>query len=113
MALRARRSWLIAAVLCLAGCLSPTLPLPPPSDPTVSGTDANGDVHLTGTVLPQSEVFALNQNNNVISGQLTESGNYDFTIKAQQFDHLEVWYVRDTVQSPTTEVTVEKAPGEP
>jgi len=113
MAFRARRYVLIAVAACVVGCLSPTLPLPPPSDPTVSGTDAEGNVRLTGTVLPQSEVFALNPNNNAISGQVTESGSYDFKIKAEQFDRLELWYVRDTVQSPTTDVTVEKAPGEP
>ncbi len=113
MAFRARRVWLVGAVLCLAGCLSPTLPLPPPSDPQVSGTDADGNVRLTGTVLPESEVFALNQANNVISGQVTDSGSYDFKIQASQFDHISLWYVRETVQSPTTDVVVEKAPGEP
>ncbi len=113
MAVRARRYWLIGAALCLAGCLSPTLPLPPPSEPTVSGADADGNVRLTGNVLPESEVFALNESNNVISGQVTATGAYDFTIKAVQFDRITVWYVRETMQSPTIDVVVEKAPGAP
>lgn len=113
MAVRARRYWLIGAALCLAGCLSPTLPLPPPSDPSVSGADSDGNVSLTGTVLPESEVFALNQSNNVIAGQVTHSGSYDFKIKAQQLDRISLWYVRAGVESPTTDVVVEKAPGEP
>ena len=110
---RTRRHWLVLAGLCLAGCLSPTLPLPPPSDPQVSGTDPDGNVRITGAVLPDSEVFALNLTNNVIAGQLTASGGYDFKIKAQQFDELTIWYVRDTVQSPPTAFSVKKAPGEP
>src|SRR5450432_2862713 len=101
-----RRRWLAFAALCLAGCLSPTLPLPPPSNPTISGTDADGNVRLTGNVAPESEVFALNLSTNAISGQLTPSGAYDFKIQAQQFDTLSVWYVKDTLQSPPTEVTV-------
>jgi hypothetical protein len=113
MSLRTRRRWLFGAALCLAGCLSPTLPLPPPSNPMVSGTDADGNVRLTGTVEPESEVFALNHTNNVISGQLTPSGTYDFKIQAQQYDSLSIWYVKDTLQSPPIEISVKKAPGEP
>jgi hypothetical protein len=103
----------VGAALCVAGCLSPTLPLPPPATPTVSGTDAEGNVRLTGYVEPDSEVFALNRANNVISGQLTPSGMYDFKIQAEQNDRLSIWYVNDTVQSPSTEFVVNKAPGEP
>jgi hypothetical protein len=97
----------------LAGCLSPTLPLPPPATPTVSGTDTDGNVRVTGYVEPESEVFVLNQATNVISGQLTPSGMYDFKIQAKQYDPLSLWYVKDTVQSPPTDFTVKKAPGEP
>ena len=110
---RTRRRWLFGAALCLAGCLSPTLPLPPPSNPMVSGTDADGNVRLTGSVEPESEVFALNHTTNVISGQLTRSGLYDFKIQAQQYDSLSIWYVNNTLQSPPTEFSVKKAPGEP
>ncbi|HTA94115.1 MAG TPA: hypothetical protein VK745_31265 [Polyangiaceae bacterium] len=113
MSFRTRRRWLVGAALCLAGCLSPTLPLPPPSDPTVSGADADGNVRLTGNVPPESEVFALNHTTNVIGGQLTPSGAYDFTIQAKQYDDLSVWYVKDTEQSPPTDVIVSKAPGAP
>jgi hypothetical protein len=113
MSFRTRRRWLVGAALCLAGCLSPTLPLPPPTDPMASGEDADGNVTLSGDVAPESEVFALNQRTSVISGQLTHSGVYSFKIQAQQFDDLSVWYVKDTEQSPPTEVIVEKAAGVP
>ncbi|HEX3774898.1 MAG TPA: hypothetical protein VHV51_10570, partial [Polyangiaceae bacterium] len=108
----------VGAAVCLVGglvqsCLSPTLPLPPPSDPTVSGPDAQGNVRITGYVLPDSEVFVLNHRNNAIAGQLTNDGSYDFTIQAAQNDAMTIWYVQETVQSPTTDFVVTKAPGEP
>ena len=70
-------------------------------------------MRITGYVLPDSEVFALNHANNAISGQLTTSGSYDFKIQAQQNDALSIWYVKDTEQSPTTDFIVRKAPGQP
>jgi hypothetical protein len=107
---RLRRSWLVAAALLAAGCLSPTLPLPPPSNPTESSTDTLGLVRLTGTVQPQSEVFALNHNTNLISGQYTESGSYDFTIQAQERDWVSLWYVHDTLESPANDFVIKLAP---
>jgi hypothetical protein len=92
--------------LCMAGCLSPTLPLPPPSDPTVSSTQTLGLVRLTGTVEPQSEVFALNRNNNLISGQYTESGAYDFTLQAQHNDYVSLWFVHGPIESPSNDFVV-------
>ena len=96
---RSRRSWLLGAALFGAGCLSPTLPLPPPSDPTLS-SDSQGLVRLSGTVQPESEVFALNQRTNLISGQYTASGRYEFTIAAEEQDLLSLWYVHDGAESP-------------
>jgi len=100
---RSRRGWLVGAALFAAGCLSPTLPLPPPGDPTVSSTDTQGLVRLTGTVQPESEVFALNRNTKLISGQYTDSGIYDFTIAAKEGDSISLWYVHGTVESPQNE----------
>ena len=47
MSRRRRLGLLGAAALFAVGCLSPTLPLPPPTDPTVSSTDTQGLVRLT------------------------------------------------------------------
>jgi len=113
MFLRSRRGWLLGTALWVAGCLSPTLPLPPPSDPTISSTDTAGLVRLTGTVEPESEVFAKNRTTDRISGQFTKSGVYDFTIEAQERDSIVLWYVQGTMQSPTTEIVVRLAPAEP
>ncbi|HEY3254758.1 MAG TPA: hypothetical protein VGJ91_12450 [Polyangiaceae bacterium] len=110
MFLRSRRGWLLGIALFAGGCLSPTLPLPPPSDPMMTSTDTEGLVRLTGTVQPQSEVFALNRTTNLIRGQYTESGVYDFTIEAQERDSITFWYVRGTIESPPTDFVIKLTP---
>lgn len=104
MVLRSLRVWLLGAALFagLGGCLSPTLPLPPPSDPTVSSV-SDGLVRFTGTVESESEVFALDRNTNVIAGQYTHSGQYDFTLSAKEQDAISLWYVHGTMESPPNE----------
>ena len=104
MLLRSLRAWLLGAALSAvaSGCLSPTLPLPPPTDPSVSSV-SDGLVRLTGTVEPESEVFALDRNTNVIAGQYTHSGNYDFTLAAKEQDAISLWYVHGTEESPPNE----------
>jgi hypothetical protein len=111
MSLRTRRRWLCGVALLFTGCLSPTLPLPPPSDPNVLSV-SEGVVRLQGTVQPESEVFALNRNTNEISGQHTDSGQYDFTIRAQEHDALSLWYVNGTDESPPNDFIV-KLPAAP
>ena len=91
-------------------CLSPTLPLPPPERPMVTGTETAGLVRLSGAVEPQSEVFALNHNNNLISGEYTESGAYDFTLQAEERDWVSLWYVHETEASPATDFVVKIPP---
>jgi hypothetical protein len=89
----------MGVALLVAGCLSPTLPLPPPADPNVSSV-SDGLVRFTGNVEPESEVFALNRNSNQISGQYTAAGSYDFTLLARENDSISLWYVHDTLESP-------------
>ena len=106
MFLRSRRGWLLGAALLAVGCLSPTLPLPPPSDPVVTATDTAGLVRLSGTVEPESDVFAINHNSNRISGQHTKSGAYDFTIEAQEHDAITFWYSHGNVDSPPNDFLI-------
>jgi len=113
MFLRSRRGWLLAAALFGAGCLSPTLPLPPPGDPYVTATDTAGLVRLTGSVQPQSEVFARNRTTDMIRGQYTESGVYDFTLEAQERDAITFWYVRGTIESPPIDFVIKLEPATP
>ena len=106
MFLRSRRGWLVGTALFAVSCLSPTLPLPPPSDPTVAATATQGLVRLTGVVEAESEVYALNRNNNLISGQYTESGSYDFTLRAEENDQVSLWYVHGALESQSNELVV-------
>jgi hypothetical protein len=106
MFLRSRRSWLLGTALFVVGCLSPTLPLPPPSDPLVTSTDTAGLVRLTGSVEPESQVFAWNRSTDSIRGQFTKSGIYDFTIEAQERDSVTFWYIHGTVESPSAEIVI-------
>jgi hypothetical protein len=105
-----RRLLLGVAGLCLASCLSPTLPLPPPAKPDVSSPDGSGYVRLQGVAAPQSEVIAWNRNNNLIAGQVTgETSLYDFEIKAEANDVIQVWYIQGSDESSSVTVVV---PGE-
>ncbi|MET0793345.1 MAG: hypothetical protein ABW061_17620 [Polyangiaceae bacterium] len=106
---RSRRRWLVGVALFAAGCLSPTLPLPPPSEPMITATTTEGLVRFQGTVLPQSEVFALDHNSNLIAGQYTESGQYDFKMAALAGDSMSFWYVHDTVESTSAEFILRPA----
>ena len=106
MLLRSRRGWLVGAALLVGGCLSPTLPLPPPGDPTVSATETAGLVRLTGAVEPASDVFAKNHTTGKIRGQYTASGIYDFTIEAQERDAITLWYTQGSIDSPPAEFVI-------
>lgn len=102
-----RRLLLVATSLALASCLSPTLPLPPPDRPDVSAPDASGLVRLQGAAAPRAEVIAWNHDNDVIAGQVTrETSNYDFTIKGEVGDLIELWYIQGDDESSTVRVTV-------
>ena len=110
MFLRSRRAWLLGVALLAGGCLSPTLPLPPPGDPTVTSTDTAGLVRLTGAVEPDSDVFAKNHSTGRSSGQYTKSGLYDFTIEAQEGDAITLWYTQGNIQSPPAEFVIKLTP---
>ena len=113
MFLRSRRGWLLATVLFGAGFLSPTLPLPPPGDPSVTATETAGLVRLTGSVEPDSQVFARNNSSNLIRGQYTKSGLYDFTLEAQERDGISLWYVHGMAESPPTDFVIRINPTTP
>jgi hypothetical protein len=87
--------------------------LPPPSDPLVTSTETAGLVRLTGSVQAESEVFALNHSTNLIRGQYTKSGAYDFTLEAQERDGISFWYVHGTVESPSNDFVLRLPPTEP
>ncbi len=87
-----RRWWLLGAVLGL-GCYSPTLPLPPPLKPDITMTET-GEYHLSGGVLPDAQISALNETNLLIDGQQADHlGFYSFDLHgAVAHDVIEIWY---------------------
>ena len=105
-----RRLGLVLAGLCLAGCLSPTLPLPPPAKPDVSAPNEAGFARVQGVAVPQAEVIAWNHRNDLIAGQVTgDDSRYDFLIPAEVGDRIEVWYIQGTDESTSTSVIVPAA----
>jgi hypothetical protein len=106
-----RRLLVIVAGVCLVSCLSPTLPLPPPDRPDVSAPDESGYVRLQGVAAPQAEVIAWNHNTDLIAGQVTgDDSRYDFTMKAEANDFIELWYVVGSDESQSIRITVPTAP---
>jgi hypothetical protein len=102
-----RRLLPLVAGLCLASCLSPTLPLPPPDRPDVSAPDENGLVRLQGVAAPQAEVIAWNHDTDLIAGQVTgDDSRYDFTITAEANDLIELWYVQGSEESQSIRIVV-------
>jgi hypothetical protein len=96
-----RRGWIIGLTLLGTACLSPTLPLPPPSRPVIEGPDQEGMVTLEGHVDGQATVFAANMRTGEIRGQFTgHDGHYRFAIPAEVGDELELWYQTGTTTSP-------------
>jgi hypothetical protein len=102
-----RRLLVLMAGVCLVSCLSPTLPLPPPDRPDVSAPDESGFVRLQGVAAPQAEVIAWNHRTDLIAGQVTgDDSRYDFTMKAEANDFIELWYVVGSEESQTVRITV-------
>ena len=104
------RRWVLAAAALVAvGCLSPTLPLPPPSKPTVEGPDPEtGEVTLSGREQEGADVFAANMRTGEVRGQLdlNRDGFYEFTLPAQVGDQISFWYTLGTEESPSILFTI-------
>jgi len=113
-----RRVWLraigAASLLCLPlGCLSPTLPLPPPSRPDVSPPDASGLTTVAGHVPGGTTAIAQNMSSGQLVGQLTSSsGNYELVLPAASGDTLAIWYRDGLIDSGAVEVTVPSSQAE-
>ena len=97
-------------VVAAGGCLSPTLPLPPPYEPTVSKVDAEGYVTLQGGVGaadPGAIVYGYDQQNGEGSiDTVGGSGQYRLRMPAATGDTIVVWQEQGSERSSSVAVTV-------
>ena len=94
-------SWLAVS------CLSPTLPLPPPSDPFITAPDSDGLIQIKGRVTSGAEVTVLNTRTSIIAGFITgEDGAYSIQMEAEIGDLLLVRQQSGTQESAPNEVYV-------
>lgn len=110
------RRWFVGLFLAgglgVAACLSPTLPpLPPPSEPNLSYLE-DGRLRLSGSIPVDrsARVIAVNNSNNQLSGEMTDTGRYDFTLPAEPGHDIEFWY---EVGAKVSESVFVKAPPSP
>src|SRR5262249_40147004 len=77
----------------LAGCLSPTLPLPPPAKPDIEQV-GTGEYRFTGTVPTAGFVYILNKRTESGGLDITTESNkaYDITLSAAPNDPMQIWY---------------------
>ena len=82
----------------LTGCLSPTLPLPPPEPPEVEHVGV-GLYELRGSLPMPGSVYVRNERTGDITGKERVEQLYRFTVEAEPRDVMGLWYEA----SPTTE----------
>jgi hypothetical protein len=86
-----RRTLLLAMAGALAaGCLSPTLPLPPPSPPDVAQI-GQGVYRLSGSIPVPGTVLVQNSRTNLVYGKVV-TAVYELTVDARPGDPMLLWY---------------------
>ena len=96
----ALRTWWLVLLLCLGGCITPTLP---PDDPPEPEVDLGvGVARLRGHVgVGPSFVLVHNRASGLVFGERTPTGAYDFEVLTEPCDLLALWYTMGSFQSPT------------
>lgn len=112
MALGGRAVFVLALAAGLA-CTSPTLPLPPPTAPTITAGSRPDTVKLDGTSAePNAVILVINRNTDLprdkrVSGTIAdEQGTWDVEVVAKRGDALDIAQDNGTARSPMTTVTV-------
>jgi len=107
---RIRRRILPTMLVLAAGCLSPTLPLPPPADPEIEVV-SEGIVELSGEVPePSVPVIAQNVRTEVFAGEMAdERGAYRFQIAAEPGDPMRLWYTKNLDKSEEARFSIPEA----
>jgi hypothetical protein len=108
---RSRRVWLLgvcsAAGLCVAACLSPTLPLPPPAVPDVEQT-GEGRYRLTGTIPIPGQVVVEDVQSGLGFTKLA-THEYQLDIAAEPGDLMRVHYQSGDDVSDYAEFSIPKS----
>lgn len=82
----------VALGLGVASCQSPTLPLPPPGQPEVSGVSSDGTIRVEGGAIADALVFVLNdRTGRGVIETASPGGGYRAVIEARVGDPIEVW----------------------
>lgn len=111
--LRGPCSWVVvASVVAAVACTSPTLPLPPPTAPTVSLGPEPNTFHLKSDkgALPNALIVVVNRNETVPRDQRVEGtiadaqGSWELDIVANPGDFVDVSQEDGTTRSPTTTI---------
>jgi hypothetical protein len=109
-----RRLFGVFAALAAVGCLSPTLPMPPPEEPNMTAPDETGSVRLQGLVEAHAWVFAVNRETQLGYLQGTGAdGRYDLEVKASSGDTFLLWYEIGEERSQAVRFTIPEPEPEP
>jgi len=88
---RVPRRWLLfGAGALVAGCLSPTLPLPPPTQPEVRRV-GQSVYELRGSLPTAGTVYVENESSGLVFGK-TVLVFYRFNVQAEPGDSMTLWY---------------------
>lgn len=111
-----RRTWLsgllIGGLSASAGCLAPTLPVPPPSSPEVSAPDSAGLVTVKGgpgSARANAIVTVWNENlpeNKGVSDRVRSDGSWQVVQRAKSKERLLIWQTVGGDDSNWIELTV-------
>lgn len=101
-------------VLGLVACTSPTLPLPPPSTPSITVGSSPDTFHLSSTngAEPNAIVIVINRAPDLprsqrVSGTIAdELGTWELDVKARIGDVLDISQESGSTRSPSTTITV-------
>jgi hypothetical protein len=94
------RGWLLALLAGVGGCITPTLPPDEPPAPEVE--IGAGVARLRGHVgVGPAFVLVHNRASQLVFGERTPTGAYDFEVRTEPCDVLALWYTMGGFQSPT------------
>lgn len=79
-----------ATALLASGCLSPTLPLPPPSPPDVTNL-GGGEYRVQGSIPLVGTVLIRDTRSRLVYGQ-ADTQVFDVVVSAEPGDRMVLWY---------------------